>query len=225
MDAQILLQLGSVFGSATALFAWHKLYARVVFTRLKTTNLRRKRWNKLLQNNRWRAVNPLVLEDVFVEAHGYSLSDRDIRFALGRSNTRSLLRELRQSKGMVRLKADESCYEHWRGLKVKKWSYHAHSVTAFVLGYLPLTVLFLGAPVIGKHMPAGAQIVLLVMTFAVLIMGLFIASWFEAAHRVVEEVDERFPRWVSVRSSKGPAANDNKAAASVLVAHSSDEVA
>lgn len=223
MDNQILLQLASLFGSATAVFAWQKLYTRVVFTRLKAKNLRRKRWNKLLQNNKWRTANPLVLEDAFVEAHGYSLSDRDIRFALGRSNTRSLLRELRQSKGMVRLTADESGYAHWRGLKFKRWSYHSHSVAAFVLGYLPFTVLFLGAPVIGKHMPAGVQIGLLVMTFAVLIMGLFMASWFEAAHRVVEEVDDRYPRWIAVCSPKRLAANDDKAAVDSSVGKGNDQ--
>lgn len=223
MDNQILLQLGSVFGSATAVFAWQKLYTRVVFTRLKANTLRRKRWDKLLQNNKWRTANPLVLEDAFAEAHGYSLSDRDIRFALGRSNARSLLRELRQSKGMVRLKDDESGYAHWRGLKFKRWSYHAHSVAAFFLGYLPLTVLFLVAPVIGKHVTVGAQIGLLVLTFTVLIMGLFMASWFEAAHRVVEEFDERYPRWISLCSPKNMAANDDKSAVDSSPEKSNDQ--
>jgi hypothetical protein len=199
VDNQILLQLGGLFGSATGVLAWQKVYARVVFTRLKTKDLRRQRWNKLLEAGGWESTNPLLLEDAFAEAHGYALSDRDIRFALGRSNPSSLLRELRQCKGMVRLTADGAGYAPWRGLKFRRWNYHAHSVAAFVLGYLPFSVLFILAPFLGKLLSVPAQVLLLVFTFAVLVLGLFMASWFEAAHRVVEEVDERYPRWTPGR--------------------------
>ncbi|MEX1826844.1 hypothetical protein [Luteibacter sp. CQ10] len=193
MNNELALQIASGIGSATALFTWPKLYAQVVSTRLKTKGLRTKRWNELLEKGKWRTALPILLEDAFAEAHGYSISDRDIRFSLGRSNTHSLLRDLRQCKGMVRLNENQNAFVSTRG---KEWlSFRQKSILTFVIGYMPFGALFIFAPFIAAKTSPEAQIFLLVFTFLTMALGVFAAGWLEAAHRVVNGLDLRYPAW------------------------------
>lgn len=193
MNNELALQIASGIGSATALFTWPKLYAQVVSTRLKTKGLRTKRWNELLEKDKWRTALPILLEDAFAEAHGFSISDRDIRFSLGRSNTRSLLRDLRQCKGMVRLNENQSAFVSTRG---KEWlSFRQKSIVTFVIGYMPFGALFIFAPAIAAKTSPEAQIFLLVFTFLTMALGVFAAGWLEAAYRVVNGLDLRYPAW------------------------------
>ena len=191
MDNELLLQIGSALGTATALLTWPKLYAQAVSTRLKTRGLRTKRWNRLVEKGAWKTVVPIILEDAFADAYGYSLSDRDIRFSIGRSNSRALFRDLRQCKGMVRLRPDASGFD---AVKPRtRLSFRKTSIAVFAMGYVPLGALFVFAPFVASRTTAREQVLLLIATFFGMVMSLVVAGWLEAAHRVVEELETRYP--------------------------------
>jgi hypothetical protein len=201
-------------GLATLLFKWHSLFASVATTRLTLRQKRSKRWVALVESGRWKTAAPWLLEDAFFEAHGHRLPGADIRFALGRENTHALFSAQRGSRGMVRLDVSSATYSHWKGAKFKGLSYMAHSYMAFAVGYVPFAILLLFGHVLAPHIPPGLQWVVVVGSFVWLIMNIVCASWFEAAHRVVAELDTRFPAWsgadapVRVRTAKKSPALD-----------------
>lgn len=195
MGSEFLIP-GSIAGLATLLLKWHSVFASVMSTRLSLRQKRSKRWIALAESGRWKIATPWLVEDAFSQAHGYHLPSEDIRFALGRENTHALFGALRTCRGMVRLNVSSGTYSHWKGAKFKRLSYRVHSYIAFSVAYVPFTLLLFFGRELGPHIPAGKQWVIIGASFVWLFMNIVCASWFEAAHRVVAEMDSRFPAWL-----------------------------
>lgn len=196
MPLDTLLNASGFAGLATALGKFNSIALGAVTGWTALGRRRTQRWQALLEGDAWRTCHPLVLEEAFTEAYGYELSERDIRFALGRRNPRALFRVLRLCKGMVRLNDEGTAYTHWRGAKVPRWSYMHHAWLVHALGYVPFVVLFFGSS-IARHLALSGQWALIGGAVIWWFMNLVCAAWFEAAHKVVAELDERFPVWGS----------------------------
>ena len=172
-----------------------KLYLGLRSERFRLSAKKSKRFNELMKSGRWRTASPMELQSAFVEAFGYELDDRHIRFALERHRPLPLFRELRRCAGMVRLTQDGKGFERANGLKFKRWAYRRHSQLAFALGFIP----YVGFMAFGAHLtglvskPHLAMLLMGVLAWTVLMTML--AGWFESAHRVVEALDDLFPAW------------------------------
>lgn len=174
-----------------------KLYFGLRSERFRLSAKKSKRFNELMKKARWRKASPAELQSAFVEAFGYELDDRHIRFALERHRPLQLFRELRKCAGMVRLTKDGKGFEHWNGLKFKRWTYRRHSQVAFTLGFVPYLVFM----TFGAHLTDLMSKPHLAMTgIAVLVwtgLTTLLAGWYESAHRLVETLDDIFPLWAS----------------------------
>ncbi|MDF4026936.1 hypothetical protein P3W24_18330 [Luteibacter sp. PPL201] len=202
-----LLNVTGFAGIATALGKFNSIILGAVTGWTAFGRRRTQRWQALFEGDAWRTCHPLLIEEAFTQAYGYELSERDIRFALGRRNPRALFRVLRLCKGMVRLNDAGMAYMHWRGAKVRRWSYMHHAWLVHVLGYVPFAVLLFFGSSIARHLDVSGQWALIGGAVIWWFMNLVCAAWFEAAHKVVAELDERFPVWDPPLPSK-----DGKAA-------------
>ncbi len=172
-----------------------KLYLGLRSERFRLSAKKSKRFNELMKSGRWRTASPMELQSAFVEAFGYELDDRHIRFALERHRPLPLFRELRRCAGMVCLTQDGKGFEHANGLKFKRWTYRRHSQLTFALGFIP----YVGFMVFGAHltglMSKPHLAMLLIGVLAWTGLATLLAGWYESAHRLVEAVDDLFPVW------------------------------
>lgn len=187
----------ALVGVGVALLHWWKTYYTVRTAGLRLSSARGRRFNKLIKKDRWRKASPAELESAFAEAFGYRIEDRHIAFALDRHCSLALFSELRRCEGLVRITPDGQRFEHWRGFKLKRWSYRAHSRASFLFGFLPIALFIVGTFPMQARFSDPALITMLtfdtLMVCAWGVMTLLVSGWFEAAHRVVEEVDELYP--------------------------------
>jgi hypothetical protein len=107
-----------------------------------------------------------------------------------------MFRSLRRAKGKVRLRADTSSFEPWLGLKFERYTYRQHSQFAFFAGFLPCMLALAVGPVLVPAMGLFT-VALIVLALGWALFGLWVAGGFEAAHRLVEALDETYPAWVS----------------------------
>lgn len=198
MDWESIKTGTAVLGAVVvAMLHWWKTYYSVRTAGLKLSSTRARRFNKLIEKDRWRKASPTELESAFVEAFGYRLEDRHIAFALDRHCSLALFTELRRCEGMVRISPDGKRFEHWRGFKYKRWSYRRHAKIAFCVGFFPLASFIAGTFFMRGRFSDQALIARLALdTFMLCAWGgmtLMVSGWFEAAHRVVEEMDVLYP--------------------------------
>lgn len=181
-----------------AVLHWWKTYYSVRTTGLRLSSTRARRFNKLIKKDRWRKASPTELESAFAEAFGYRLEDRHIAFALDRHCSLALFRELRRCDGLVRISPDGKRFEHWRGFKYKRWSYRCNARVAFCIGFLPVALFIMGTFFMTGRFSDQALIAKLALdTFMLCVWcaaTLMVSGWYEAAHRVVEEMDDLYPR-------------------------------
>jgi hypothetical protein len=198
------MDLESIKTGALALVAvgaaalhWWKTYYSVRTAGLRLSSTRARRFNKLVEKDRWRKASPTELESAFAEAFGYRLEDRHIAFALDRHCSLALFSELHRCDGMVRISPDGKRFEHWRGFKYKRWSYRCHARIAFCVGLVPVGLFIIGTFFMAGRFSDRALIAGLALDTFMLcawaFMALLVSGWFEAAHRVVEEMDMLYP--------------------------------
>jgi len=181
-------------------FHWFRLYHGVRVDRFRLSSQRTKRFYALVQSGAWRKAPPVGLQMAFIEAYGYELDDRHIRFALGRHHSLSLFRDLRRCAGMIRLDDEQKGFKHWRGLKSPRRTYRAHGQIAFALGFVPYVLFMLSAAFLATIFSKETVALIMIVLVAWCLTTMFLANGFESAHRVVDALDDLYPAWNPVES-------------------------
>lgn len=185
------------FGASLVLVVlkWFHLYSGARAQNFNVSARRTKRFYKMVRDGSWRHALPMELQMAYAEAFGERIDDRHLSFALGRHQPLGLLQDLRRCAGMVALSPDRSCFVSGRGWKVPSLTYRWHSQIAFAAGLVPYLLLALIGGIL-KHLVSQHALGLILIGFLVWVpFALMMAGWFEAAHRVVEALDERYPAW------------------------------
>lgn len=179
-----------------AAFKWLHLYSGVRAENFKLSSQRTDRFYKMVSDGSWRQASPIALQMAYVDAFRRELDDRFIRFALGRHRPLALLRDLRRCIGMVKVAADGSRLLRWRGLKFPQLSYRRHSQIAFLAGFVPYVLLMIGGGYFAHAVSHQLLGFVLGAVLAWVPLTMTMAGWFEAAHRLVEALDEVYPAWI-----------------------------
>lgn len=195
----IYLAIGVSF--VLAIFKWLHLYSGMRTENFKLSSQRTERLYQLLNDGSWRQASPGALMMAYAQAFGRELDDRLIRFAFGRHRPLPLLRDLRRCIGMVKLTDDGTHLMRKRGPKFQRLSYRRHSQIAFLAGFIPYVGLVVFAAFFRhtlSHPAVGWYLACLMIWVPTMTM---MANWFEAAHRLVEALDDIYPPWEGAASA------------------------
>lgn len=156
-------------------------------------NRRTRRLNALAEAEAWKAAAPVTLQLAVSDALGVVIDDRSIRFVFERHRPISLLKDLKRVGGIVRLDAAGRKFEPVNGMKPGARTYRSKSIWTFTSGIFPYSAFVLLSPVLKNTFSRDGLLITFCLILGWLPFAFALSSMFEAAHRIVERLDERYP--------------------------------
>lgn len=150
----------------------------------------------LAEGDSWKTASPVTLQIAVSDALGVVIDDRSIRFVFERHRPISLLKDLKRAGGIVRLDLLGKKFEPARGSKPNAYSYRSKAIATFISGFLPYAAFVLLSPILKNDFPRNDLLLIFCTILLWLPFAFALASTFEAAHRLVEKLDERYPALV-----------------------------
>jgi hypothetical protein len=182
--------VSAITAAAAAIFLVPRSYVGLQDTRMRLATKKRKKLDALLKDDAWRIASSLELQLAFLDAFGFVMDDRLLRFAFSRANAMQLIRDLRRCQLMVRLTRDGAGLEP---VEERRRSFRKDGIRWFLAGFVPAVLCVFLMPVVAGHVPMtwiGAGFGAVFTLFPAL--G-WIAGGLESAHRVTALCNELYP--------------------------------